>query len=181
MKIGELRSITNDALARAGLEERKLFVQGAKALCLPEGALTRFFQPQPYRRGWGFVFTGLIGLEIPELRRWIVQHHPTDAGIFHHSFVAYHTLNDADRSKFMIEEGEPVPADQWAAAIHRKLANLPSTIDALVSEYRTKPEGLGLLADPLQAPAWRFLMRWADSADAALNIPRSNENGRIIE
>jgi len=181
MKIGELRSIANDALASAGLEERKLFVKGAKAWCLPGGALTRFFQPQPYRRGWGFVFTGLMGLEIPELRQWIVQHHLTDAGIFHHSFVTYHTLNDADRSNFMIEEGEPVPVDQWAAAIHHKLANLPSTIEDLVSTYRAKPERLGLLAASPQAPAWRFLMHWVDSPDAALNIPRSNENGRIVE
>jgi len=181
MKIGELRSITNEALTRAGLEEHKLFAKGAKAWCLPGGALTRFFQPQPYRRGWGLVFTGLIGLEIPELRQWIIRHHPTDAGIFHHSFVAYHTLNDADRADFMIDSGEPVPADQWAAAIHHKLANLPSTLEDLVSAYRTKPEGLSLLASPLAAPAWRFLMRWADSPDAALNIPRSSENGRIVE
>lgn len=181
MKINELRSMTNEAFARVGLEERTLFAKGTKAWCLPEGELTRFFQPQPYRRGWGFVFTGNLGIEIPRLRQWLRHHHPGDPGIFHHSFVAYQTLNDGDRGDFMVTFDEPVPADRWATDLRDKLAALPATLDDLISTYRDNPESLGVLARPLFSPAWHFLMRWAEMPDTTLRVPKMGPDGRIAE
>ncbi|MDP5280119.1 hypothetical protein Q9Q95_14410 [Sphingomonas sp. DG1-23] len=180
MKIAELRTMMNDAFSRAGLKEQKLFPKGTKAWCLPEGELIRFFQPQPYRRVWGFVFTGYVGIEIPRLRSWLASHPSGDPGIFHHSFVTHHTLNDADREMFMTDLEQRVPTDQWAALIRAKLEKLPSSLDDLVSACRENSDTLNGLQRPIFPQAWPFLLRWAEAPDAVAEIPKIGADGSAI-
>jgi hypothetical protein len=181
MQIAELRTMMNNAFLRAGLREQKLVPKGTKAWCLPEGELIRFFQPQPYRRGWGFVFTGYIGIEIPRLRSWLTSHSIGDPGIFHHSFVAHHTLNDGDRALFMTGIEQQVPTDQWAAVIRDKLEKLPSSLDELVSAYRDNPDALGGLERPIFPQAWPFLLRWTAAPDAVETIRKTGTDGLVAE
>jgi hypothetical protein len=181
MKIADLQSVMRDAFLHAGLRERRLFPKGAKAWSLTEGELIRFFQPQPYRRGWGFVYTGYVGIEIPRLRSWLASHHPGDPGIFHHSFVAHHTLNDPDRAAFMTDLAQPVPADQWAAIIRARLERLPSSLGDLVSACRDDPDRLAALQRPTFPEAWPFLLRWAASPDAVHAVPKIGAIGQVAE
>lgn len=180
MKLAELRSVTDDAFRHAGLVERKLFPKGAKVWCLPGNEVIRFFQPQPYRRTWGFVFTGYFGIEIPALRAWLAEHHPDDAGIFRHSFEAYHSLNESDRRDFMIEHERQVPAELWAGRIRDRLELLPASLEELLSVYLQRREALGRLAHPITSPAWDFLLKWNDGRDALLDVPKRGPEGRIV-
>ena len=83
MSIRELRASLEDALAQEGLEQKKLVSIKLKIWALPGEEVVRFFSAHAYRRPWGFVFYGLIGLEIPALRVWLEEHKPAeDAGIF---------------------------------------------------------------------------------------------------
>lgn len=168
------------ALSRVGLEERPLVQKKPKVWCLPGDEVIRFFQPAPYKRGWGFVYTGFVGIELPHLRTWLSSYDDGQSGIFHHSFVAHHTLNDSDREQFMIAlEGEP-PVDRLAALLYDKLARIPPSVEQLVRAYRQNPTSLGGLAGPIHSAAWELLLRWVEAPDDKLRVPRRGPDGRII-
>lgn len=179
MRVGELRLLMAGALSRVGLEERALFPKGPKTWCLPEGDIVRFFQPDPYRRSRGFVYTGYVGIELPQLRDWIAQRDPSDAGIFRHSFIAHHTLNDDDRERFMIDSDEGFSADELAALLRAKVASIPSSIDRLIASYKQDPASLGGLANPIHRAAWDFLLRWTERSHDSLSIPKQGPDGRV--
>lgn len=180
MKIADLRSIMEGALSRVGLEESPLVQKKPKVWCLPGGEVIRFFQPAAYKRGWGFVYTGFVGIELPQLRKWLVAHDHGQPGIFRHSFVAHHTLNDDDRDQFMIDlESEP-PVDRLAAALYDKVARIPPSMEQLVSAYRHNPASLCGLAGPIHSAAWEFLLRWTEAPDDNLRVPQRGPDGRIV-
>lgn len=167
------------ALSRVELEERALFLKGPKAWCLPGGDTVRFFQPAPYRRSWGFVYTGYIGIELPQLRTWISHHRQGQAGIFQHSFVAHHTMNDDDRARFMVTADEEFSPDHLALALHEKLTSIPPTAERLTTCFKADPSSLGGLAGPIHQHAWDFLLRWMERPDDSLSIPKRGPDGRV--
>lgn len=169
------------ALLRVGLEERPLIQKKPKVWCLPgDEEVIRFFQPAPYKRGWGFVYTGFVGIELPRLRTWLASYDDGQPSIFHHSFVAHHTLNDNDREQFMVDfENEP-PADRLAELLYDKLTRIPPSVEKLVSTYRQDPASLGGLAGPIHSAAWELLLRWAETPDDKLRVPRRGLDGRIV-
>lgn len=170
-----------DALLRAGLEQRALFPKGLRVWCLAGDEVVRFFQPAPYRRGWGYVYTGYVGIELPSLRKWLASHDLGRGTIFHHSFIAHNTLNDDDRKQFMIDLEDAFPADQLAVILREKLARLPSTVEQLVSAYQDHPTSLGGLAGPIHRNAWEFLQHCVKSPDDCLSIPRRGPDGLVVE
>ena len=108
------------------MEERQLFPKGPKVWSLPGDDTLRFFQPQPYRRPWGFVYSGCIGIEIPALREWLRAHRSADqAGIFHSSFTSYLMINDDNGGEFMLQHGQPIPVGRWAGLLKSRLARIP--------------------------------------------------------
>lgn len=180
MDIKELRAAIETALANEGLEKKKLFKKGLKVWALPGDEVIRFFSLHGYRRPWGFVVDGFIGLEIPALRRWLDEFQPGDrAGIFQSCFTGYHTANDDVLGDFMVEHGTPIPADLWAGLISDRLRGFPDQVDKLVLAYRGNKERLGWLAHPSSRHAWEFLVAWGDAPDPSLHVPQRMPDGRI--
>jgi len=181
MDITEVRASLDEALAQEGLEKKKLKSIGPKVWALPGEEVVRFFSAGGHRRPWGFVFDGLIGLEIPALRAWLDEYRPAEeAGIFRSYFVAYHTANDDALRGFMIHDGDPVPADLWAGLIADRLRELPESVDALIEAYRGDKERLGWLAHPHERHAWDFLRNWWELPDPLLHVPKMLPDGRIV-
>ena len=168
------------ALRQEGLIECKLAPKRPKVWSPADGNITRFFMPHAYRRPWGFVYSGSIGIEIPSLRQWLRQHKPGNAvGIFHTCFVSYVIANEDALCDFMVEHDQPVPSDLWAGLLRDRLHTLPSTLADLVAAYRRNREELGWLAHPYDRHAWDFLLRWIDDPDPLLHVPKMSPTGRI--
>ena len=181
MDIRTVRATLGEALSEVGLSEERFVPGGPKVWTLPGPEVIRYFNLQGYRRPWGFVVDGHIGIEIPELRSWLRTHRrPKEMGVFHDSFAFYHTANDAALNNFMIEMGKPIPSDLWAGLIHDRLAALPDTISELIRAYQGNKERLGWLAHPTQRHAWQFLLKWRECPDPSLAVPQRLPNGRIV-
>jgi hypothetical protein len=182
LNIKEFRAETDAALRAAGLSEMRLPRRplALKAWHLPADDLVRFFHPHAYRRPWGFVFSGYIGVEIPELRQWL---HDTktseDVGVFHTHFVGYNILNEDGLSNFMVENDASVPASEWAWKIRSRLESIPATTAELVKLYRSNRERLGWLAAPNTKPKWDFYFAWKGNPAADLQVPRMSPTGHI--
>ncbi|WP_395623154.1 hypothetical protein [Sphingomonas daechungensis] len=180
MNVKEVRAVMEYALREEGLEERRLFPKGPKVWTLFGGDVVRFFWPQVIRRPWGFIYNGGIGVEIPTLRQWLREFKSEEPGIFHSYFVSYLIINEDISSEFMVEHGNPIPADLWAGLLKDKLELIPSTLDDLASAYRRNKEQLGWLAHPHQRHAWDFLLKWRENPDPSLSVPKMLPNGRIV-
>lgn len=163
-----------------GLQERQLFRKGPKVWSLPGGDIIRFFWPHAYRRPWGFVYSGAIGIEIPTLRKWLGDHKPNREAIFQSCFVSYLIANEDVLGGFMVEHGKPPPTDLWAGLLKDRLLRVPSTLDELTEAYRRNKEELGWLAHPHERDAWDFLLKWQDNPDPGLHVPRMLPNGQIV-
>jgi len=181
MNIGELRLMMDAALRIEGLEERRLIPKRPKVWTLPADDIIPYFHAGPYRRPWGFVYTGGIGVEIPTLRAWLDRHKPGDAaGIFRTAFVGYHIMNEDVIGEFFVNHGDPVPADLWAGLIKDRLLQIPPSLAGLITAYRGNREELGWLAHPHSRHAWEFLLKWHENPDPSLHVPQMLPNGRIV-
>lgn len=167
------------ALQREGLEARQIVPKAPKAWALPADDVVRFFQPHPYRRSWGFVYSGAIGIEIPALRHWLRTHKPGEEGVFHSYFSNYLILNEEVFRRFMVTHDQPVPTDLWAGLLRDRLEQIPGTLAELITAYRRNKEELGWLAHPHERPAWEFLLNWHDNPDPALLVATMQPDGRI--
>jgi hypothetical protein len=180
MNLKELRGVMDNALREEGLEELRLFPKGPKVWTLPADDIVRFFWPQAIRRPGGFTYDGAIGVEIPSLRAWLREFKRDDAGIFHSCFVCYLIINEEVRREFMVQHGNPIPADLWAGLLKDKLELVPPTLDAFIGAYRRNKEELGWLAHPNQRHAWDFLLKWRENPDPSMQVPKMLPNGRIV-
>jgi len=179
MDIREFRNVTDAALRDEGFSSQKLL--GNKVWSLPGEDIIRLFQPHAYRRSWVFVYSGAIGIEIPALRSWINKYKPGEGGgILRGYFTAYIIANEDVLNKFMVEFGNPVPADLWAGLLRDRVARIPSSLEMLLSTYRTNREELGWLAHPHTKPAWDFVQRWRANPDPSLHVPRMSPTGQIV-
>ncbi|MDB5677946.1 hypothetical protein [Sphingomonas bacterium] len=179
MDIKQFRATIDSAFREEGFGERR-FVKGApKYWTLPAGDIIPFFAPHAQRQSWGFMLYGTIGIEIPALREWLNRHHPgPEAGIFHTMFVGYYTANEKVLS-FMLDQGDPVPADLWVGLIKDRLLLIPPSVDELIFTYRSQREWLGWLAHPHQKHAWDFLLKWRENPDPNLHVPCMSPTGQI--
>lgn len=180
MNIADLKAVMDAALRDEWLEDQRLFPRGPKVWSLPASDIIRFFSPQPYRRPWGFVYSGGIGVEIPALRGWLRDNKSGQVGIFHFCFVSYLTINEEVFRDFMVAQGEAIPANEWAGLVKDRLARIPSSLDQLLEVYRANKEELGWLARPHHQPAWDFLLRWRDNPEPTLHVPTMQPDGRIV-
>ena len=183
MDITQFRALMGAALGQEGLEEWAVLHRRPRVpniWILPADDIVRFFWPHAYRRPWGFVYSGNIGVEIPELRDWLRKHRPDSPGIFHTCFVSYNILNEAALGEFMVEHEQPVPGDLWAGLLKDRLAQIPATFAGLVTAYRRRREDLGWLANPGERFAWDFLLKWLDDPDPSLHVPSILPDGRIV-
>ena len=168
------------AFRKEGLEERQLFSKGPKVWTLPADGIIRFFWPHAYRRPWGFVYSGSIGIEISALRKWLREHKPEGTGIFHSSFLNYLVANEDVLCDFMVEHDKPVPAELWAGLLKDRLERVPPTLDDLIATYLRNKEELGWLAHPNQRHAWTFLLEWRKNPDPAIHVPKTLPDGRVV-
>ena len=171
------------ALREVGLQPQPVPHRRPKvpdAWALPASDILRYFWPAAYRRPWGFVYSGSIAVEIPELRDWLDAHKRGDPGIFHTCLVGYNIMNDDTLGVFAVAHGETIPADLWAGLIRDRLARIPSSLENLAAAYRRNREVLGWLARPAERHAWDFLMKWLDDPDPALQVPRMLPDGRVV-
>jgi hypothetical protein len=180
MNVKELRAVMDNALREEGLEEQRLFPKGPKVWTISGDDLIRFFWPQAIRRPWGFIYDGAIGVEIPSLRTWLREFKPEGPGIFHSCFICYLITNEELRREFMVEHGNPIPADLWAGLLKDKLELVPPNLDSLITAYRRNKEELGWLAHPHQRHAWDFLLKWRENRDPSIHVPKMLPNGRVI-
>ncbi|MCA1196399.1 hypothetical protein K9B35_00320 [Sphingomonas sp. R647] len=180
MDIKQLRASMDGALADAGLQETKLFPKRRKVWAFPNNEVIPFFEEAAYRRPWGFVYCGVIGIEIPALRKWLFKLKPGfEAGIFYNSFVGYHTANDEVLNRFMIDHGSDIPYDLWAGLIADRLLEIPETLDQLIAVYRSDRGRLGWLAHAHQCHAWNFMLAWSQDPEANHAVPTMQPNGEI--
>lgn len=179
MNVKELGAIMQAALQREGLEARQIIAKAPKAWSLPTDDLIRFFQPHAYRRPWGFVYSGAIGIEIPALRQWLRANKSGEEGIFHSCFVSYLIVNEDVFRGFMVTHEEPAPTDLWAGLLKDRLEQIPATLAGLITAYRRNKEELGWLAHPNERHAWDFLLRWHGDPSPALHVPSMQPDGRI--
>jgi len=179
MNIREFRALTDAAFQDQGFVHWRL--GGQKAWALPGAEIIGFFQPLAFRRPWGFLLSGVIGIEIPELRAWLQKHKPgEESGIFRGSFIGYSIANEEVLREFRSPIGAPVPADLWAGLVMDRLDQLPSLLDELIGQYRRNREPLGWLAHPHDRFAWDFLQRWREDPDPALHVPRMLPSGQVV-
>jgi len=176
------REELSQAFQSNGFIEQRLFKETNKVwLQQSSSEIIPYFAPQAVRRPWGFQLYGVIGIEIPALRRWLNQHRPgTARGIFHNGIVGYHIANEDVLRDFHIDHGLPVPADLWVGLIKDRLDRIPQSLNEILETYRTNREKLGWLAAPDSKPAWDFLLKWHYNPDPALHVPYSLPNGRIV-
>jgi hypothetical protein len=183
LDIRAFRALTDQALQAVGLEQIRLPrpPRPIPAWKIPSsGEVVRFFSPGAYRRPWGFVYSGFIGIEIPELRDWLRANKTgEDVGVFHTCFVGYLIANEDGLRDFMVEHGEPVPADIWAQKIKDRLDRIPTTIDELARIYRSNREELGWLASPFEKPMWDFFLSWRENPVPSLHVPQMSPTGEI--
>lgn len=182
MDIREFRAVLSSAFRDEGFEEKRL-AKGLhyKVWVSPGGDITRFFGPDAQRRPWGFQLFGIVGIDIPDLRRWLSEYKPGAAsGIFQTCFVGYHTANEDIFREFHIDNGLPVPADLWVGLIKDRLNLIPRSLDDLVRVYKVNREELGWLAHPHDKAAWDFLLAWLDNPDPSLPVPYRLPNGPIV-
>lgn len=180
MNVKQLGIMMQAAFQREGLQARQIFPKAPQAWSIPTGDIVRFFQPHPYRRPWGFVYSGVIGIEVPALREWLRAYKVNEEGIFHSCFVSYVIVNEDVYRDFMIANHAPVPADLWAGLLKDRLEQIPKTLVDLIAAYRRSKEELGWLAHPNERHAWDFLLKWQNDPDPALHVPRMQPNGRIV-
>lgn len=181
MNVKEVGALVNSALEQEGFAERRLIPKAPKVWALPADEVLRFFQPQVIRKPWGFNYSGWLGLEIPALRRWLIEHKSTQSDhILRSTFVAYYIMNHDDRNLFMVEHGKPIPADLWAGLIKDRLDLIPEQLDSLIDVYRSDRERFGGLAHPYTREAWDFLLRWRSDPDPSLSVPCMLPDGRIV-
>jgi len=177
--VADLRVIMADALIGAGLAQIKVGPRKLKAFTLP-GENIRFFSEHAYRRPWGFVYSGSIGIELPRLRHWLTQN-GKELGIFHSSFADYVIANDLPlSSQLMVEVGEPFSAASWAQEIRSRLERIPASEASLIEMMRADPGDLGLLHNDWNKPAWDYYRRWLDRPDVELEVPDRDARGRLI-
>jgi hypothetical protein len=180
MNVKDVSVLVDAELRREGFEERRLLPGAPKAWVLPSEEVLRFFQPKAIRRPWGFTYSGYIGLEIPELRKWLRAYKANQTShIFQSVFAAYYIMNNDDRHLFMVEHGKPIPADLWAGLIKDRLDLIPDQLARLIDLYRSNREELGGLAHPMMREAWDFLLRWHDDPNPTLPLPIRLPDGRI--
>jgi hypothetical protein len=167
--------------AKKGFNQLRLLPRRLNVWSIPGQDLVRFFSPHAYRRPWGFVYSGFVGVEIPALREWLNTHAPGEkVGIFHTCFTGYVIANEDVLNDFMVEHGDPVPADLWAGLLMDRILRIPDSLDALVRVYRSDRQQLGFLAHPYDKPAWDFLLKWRENPDPALHVPRMLPTGQIV-
>jgi hypothetical protein len=148
MDIKQFRATLDSAFREEGFGQQRWVKGYPKYWTLPADDIIPFFAPHAQRRPWGFVLYGSIGIEIPALREWLNRYKPgQEAGIFQTMFAGYHTANENVLS-FMIDQGDPVPADLWAGLIKDRLLLIPPSVDKLITTYRSQRENLGWLAHP---------------------------------
>jgi len=143
MNVKELRTIMQAALQQEGLESRQIVPKTPKAWALPADDIIRFFQPHVYRRPWGFVYSGAVGVEVPALREWLHANKRGDEGIFHSCFISYLIVNEDVLRGFMVTHDAPVPTDLWAGLLKDRLEQIPTTLVGLIAAYRRNKEELG--------------------------------------
>lgn len=181
MNIRAFREIIDAAMTAEGLRRQRLVGIGQKVWSLPADDLIRFFQPHAYRRPWGFVLSGLIGIEIPALREWIERNKPgEEGGILRSYFTGFIIANDDVLRNFMVTMDDPIPADLWAGLLRDSLERIPCSVADLLTTYRSDREKLGWLAHPHTKPAWDFLQAWIANPDPALHVPRMIPDGQIV-
>lgn len=173
MNVKEFRAIMQVAFEREGLEARQIVPKAPKAWFLPADDIIRFFQPHAYRRPWGFVYSGAIGIEIPALRQWLRTYKAGEEGIFQSCFISYLIVNEDAFRGFMVAHDEPVPSNLWAGLLKDRLQQIPETLADLIAAYRRNKEQLGWLAHPCEKLAWDFLLTWQVDPDPALKVPNS--------
>src|SRR5688572_7436750 len=76
MNIREFRNLTDSALREVGFEPFRLMPRKLWVWAQPACEIVRFFHPHAFRRPWGFVYSGFIGIEIPPLRNWLNRDKP---------------------------------------------------------------------------------------------------------
>ena len=169
------------ALQAEGLEEKRLFPKSMKVWALPGEDVDRFYSMHAYRRPWGFVCSGYIGVDIPALREWLRKYKPGEqAGVFHTCFVCYCIANEDVLNDFRIILDDPVPADLWAGLLKDRLLRVPDSLEGLIAMYRGNREALGFLAHPHERHVWEFLMRWRDNPDPEMPVPRRLPNWQVV-
>lgn len=174
------RLTMEEALRHAGLEPFTLIRKGPKAWRLPDGEIVQFFYPHAIRRSWGFIYAGSIGIDIPALRQWLNANAGNRLNIFHVSFLNYRIENEDVLGRLWIDHGKSVPSDLWAGLLKDRLADIPNTVEGLLTTYRRKRDALGWLAHPSECHAWDFLFRWQADPDQSLKIPYMAPTGEIL-
>ncbi len=165
--IKEFRSQTRLGFEQAGFS----FNSKQKCWETPKEEVVLRFVPHEMRRPWGFRLSGVVLLEIPELRAWLnARFEPAAQGIFQHSFVAWHIANDVDLWDFDAAEGEPPPISDW---VHRIAAKSPKNLGGLVRKYLDQPAYFGGNAAISAKPAWDFLLDWYPERHTRRPIPAS--------
>jgi hypothetical protein len=181
MNVREVRALLSTALSYEGFEERRLVPTKPNVWALPADEVVRFFQPHVIRRPWGFTCSGVIGLEIPELRQWLRTYKSTEENhIFRSCFAVYHIANHDDRELFAVEHDKGVPADLWAGLIKDRLERIPERLSCLIDTYRRNREELGGLAHPMTRHAWNYLLAWCNDPDPRRPIPSGLPDGSIV-
>lgn len=167
--IKDFRAAIRWQLQIAGFSPVRIAPKMPLAWTLPGEEIEPVFFPHEMRRPWGFRLSGILAIELPSLRQWLLRK-DGPIGVFHHSFVNYHLANDDMLGGFDAINAASAPLDEWIGLITERVCVLPKTVDELIHTYRTSPDHLGLFADPINKPAWDFLMRWRDDPSADLQV-----------
>lgn len=173
MNVKEFRAAIDAALIEGGFAAGRLAPRVPTAWTLSGAGVVPVFYPDAMRRPWGYKLSGSVGIELPELRRWLKEHKGGDGfGVFRWAFVTYNILNDPPLSRFAVTHDEQtIPTGEWIAKVRCRLQELPATVDELIRTYCEAPATLGWWASDRHKAAWDFLLRWRSDPDPSMPVP----------
>lgn len=126
---------------------RKHKIQGAqtKVYAIGSGDIIRYFGPHAIRRSWGCELLGVFGIDLPNLREWLLAR-GHDRPI---SGLCYYMTNERQfmRPVAVVDETDLPNLKPWFDAIHSRVLSLPSDVHDLATAMSGAADHLRLLRE----------------------------------
>lgn len=125
LAVAEFRRIVERELLDQGLEKVKLAGDVVPAFCCTSKEVRRFFAPHAMKRPWGCVLLGVLGVDVPELGRWLIAQGRSPRL----ARLSYYISNE---QQFI--DPTPVVTDADLPALRAWMGRIRSSFDGLPSD-----------------------------------------------
>ena len=164
--IAKFRQLSEEALLNRGFRKLKVN-RGLKAAdaywayALEGSEVRRIFSPNALRRPWGYEMRGAFGIEVPELRSWLISigHEQPDATLGYVMANEFEFIN----AVAVCTEADWPKIEPWFDAIYSRVMSFPASVDELVGSLSNPARHLRLLRES-RKDFWQNFQRWQEKA-----------------